>query len=93
MKTQGRTSTAFAANKCGYIGLLLSTIGLVALSLFGFWRFDVMRYATACSLLGAVVSAVGLLREPRRQAMLGLFLGLIVSLYLPTIFLPLFTRR
>ena len=93
MKTRARTSTSFAANKCGYTGLLLSTIGLVALSLLSFLRFDAIRYATACSLLGAVVSAVGLFWEPRRQAMLGLFLGLIVSLYLPTIFLPLFTRR
>jgi hypothetical protein len=71
MKTQARTSTAFAANKCGCTGLLLlSTIGLVALSLLGFWRFDVIRYATASSLLGAVVSAVGLFWEPRRRVRL-----------------------
>lgn len=53
MKTQARTSTAFTANKCGYIGLLLSTIGLVALSLLGFFRFDVI------SLCNSVQSAWG----------------------------------
>jgi hypothetical protein len=92
MKTHVRISTVLGANKCGTTGMLLSAIGLLALSLLSIWRFDLIRYATACSLLGLVVSSVGLFWEPRRQALLGLLLGGIVSLYLPTIFLPLFTR-
>ena len=77
------TFVVVGANKCSSLGLLLSAIGLVALSLLSFWRFDVIRYATASSLLGALVSLVGLFWKPRRQALLGLLLGGVVSLYLP----------
>ena len=48
-----------------------------------------LAYIAAFGLLGVVVSSVGLIWKPRRLALLGLFLGIIVSLYLPTVFLPL----
>jgi hypothetical protein len=78
-----------AVNKCGRIGCLLSTAGLVALC---FARSTMIRYLMICSLPGLVLSLVGLFRAPRGLALLGLLLGIIGSMYLPTVFLPWFTR-
>lgn len=89
--------TPFFSNKCGSVGLCLSVIGNAAIWLLGFVRFgyafEVIRDITACCLLGLLVSSVGLVWKPRGKALAGLLLGIIGSLYLPTIFLPVLLRR
>jgi len=85
----GLISAFLGVNKCGRIGCLLSIAGLVALC---FARFTMIRYLMVCSLLGLILSLVGLFRAPRGLALLGLLLGIIGSMYLPTVFLPWFTR-
>jgi hypothetical protein len=79
-------------NNLGQVGLVVSGLGLVALIVLGWWRIDIVRYTTLCSLLGLVLSLAGLWRRPRRPAAWGVILGLLGTLYLPTVFLPLLIR-
>ena len=79
-------------NRWGQTGLLLSAIGFVHLMAFSSLRFEVVRFMTLFSLLGLAVSIVGLARKPRKPAAWGVALGLVGSMYLPTVFLPLLHR-
>jgi hypothetical protein len=75
-------------NRCGELGLLLSIVGIASIVLLGELRLELIRYMTISSLLGLVLSLVGLWWKPRQKAAWGLVIGTVGSLYLPTIFLP-----
>jgi hypothetical protein len=84
MTTSGKDGT----NRLGQVGLAFSIIGFTHLFLLGPFRYEFIRYMTLFSLLGLVVSLVGLYRRPRKCAAWGAILGLVGTLYLPTVFLP-----
>jgi hypothetical protein len=75
-------------NRCGDLGLLFSIVGFANIALLGPFRFEMILNMTLCSLLGLVVSFIGLWWKPRKTAAWGLVIGIVGSLYLPTIFLP-----
>ncbi len=80
-------------NKLGQLGLAFSCAGLVALFVLGWARFELFRYMTLCSPFGFVMSIAGLFKPPRKQAFYGAAFGLLGSLFLPTVFLPVLLHR
>ena len=81
-----------STNRLGQLGLIASIIGLTGLFLIGPFRYEPIRYLTLFSLIGLVLSLLALWWTPRKSAKWGLLLGIIGSLYLPTVFLPVFER-
>jgi hypothetical protein len=73
-------------NGWGQTGSRLSAIGYISIWAFAYLEFEVLRFMTLLSSLGLVVSFVGLAWKPRKPAVLGVALGLIGSLHLPTLF-------
>ena len=79
-------------NPVGRVGLALSILGFCALALLGPMRFEFVRYMTLFSFIGLLVSLAGLCWRPRKQAAWGVVLGLLGTLFLPTVFLPVLIR-
>jgi hypothetical protein len=79
-------------NQLARAGLALSIAGLANLFLLGPLRYEPIRYMTLCSVIGLVVSFTALCLTPRKTALWGAVFGIIGTLYLPTVFLPVLTR-
>jgi hypothetical protein len=78
------------------LGLGLSLGGIVLLFCAGDglklsqnWAIILVYLMAICSLGGVLVSVAGLFQRPRRLAGWGLVVGIIGTLYLPTMFLSL----
>ena len=67
-------------------------VGLAHIFMLGPLRFEFIRYMTLCSLIGLLVSLIGLCWRPRKHAVWGVFVGVVGTLYLPTVFLPVLGR-
>jgi hypothetical protein len=68
--------------------LTLSLIGLVDILLLGVIRNPFVGWLTLTSLAGLLISLAGLFWRPRRFAAWGVLFGILGTLYLPTIFVP-----
>jgi hypothetical protein len=77
-------------NLAGSVGFSLSLVGVIGLSLIGPVMPAIGMCMTLFCLLGLVTSIVGLFRSPRRLAGWGVALGILGSLYLPTLYLSIF---
>ena len=88
MNTELSRPARASDNKWAQVGILLSAFGLLNLFFLGPMRLEPVRYMTLCSLLGLMVSLVGLFRQPRKLAVWGVVLGAVGSMFLPTVFLP-----
>ena len=86
-------------DRAGAIGLCLSVIALCGLFAVGIvefvpWLFFPTVFSVLLSIPGALISFLALVfsARDRKRAAWGLTLGILVCLYLPTIFLPLLIR-
>jgi hypothetical protein len=73
-------------NRVGNIALLTSIVGLVFLQVFlaqPLLRF--LPYASLLCPLGSTLGLLGLMRRPRRTAGWATVLGILGSLYVPTL--------
>jgi hypothetical protein len=80
------------SNRIGQLGFAISMVGFISLFAVGPFGRTISMIA-ACiafaALPGLIISSIGLFFRPRSVAAWGVALGIITSLYLPTIYLSL----
>ena len=94
-KSPNASSSAPCAhqNRIARIGFVLSVtgvLGVLVVGSFGSLMNTVGMYVAFLSLPGTAISAMGLWRQPKRLAALGVVLGIFGTLYLPTFYLSMF---
>jgi hypothetical protein len=80
-------------NRLGVISLVVSFLGFLGVSLCTFTHLSyVAPFIALLAPVGVIVGIVGLFRPPCRFGCLGIIVGVIGSLYVPTIWLHFFLR-